>query len=62
MTQRQLLKMKNLTLVEYIELCRAAEMTAAYVERMNDTADAPEHHTEVLAIRNEGASYGSRNS
>ena len=35
-TQRQLLQKKNLTLGECIELCRTAETTATYVERMNN--------------------------
>ena len=61
-TQRQLLQKKNLTLEGCIELCRTAEASATYIERMhepcmtmdNHRTEAPEHSTsaEVMAMRN----------
>ena len=59
MTQRQLLQKKNLTLEGCIELCRTAETSATYIERMHEPCmtmdrrtEAPEQSAEVMAMRN----------
>ena len=58
-TQRQLLQKKNLTLEGCIELCRTAETSATYIERMHEPCmtmdrrtEAPEQSAEVMAMRN----------